>query len=81
MSTLSCRKAARATLTLIPLLGVQYLLFPLRPGDDSVLLGVYLITSAIVTSFQVIRHLIYVNYSNKGNIFHEIGTYQLRPLC
>ena len=37
-----CRKAVRATLILIPLLGLQYMLFPMRPRDDSALHDLYL---------------------------------------
>jgi len=47
------RKAVRATLILIPLLGLQYMLFPMRPQEGSLLDDVYLITVAIVTSLQV----------------------------
>jgi len=47
------RKAVRATLILIPLLGLQYMLFPMRPQEGSILDDVYLITVAIVTSLQV----------------------------
>ena len=47
------RKAVRATLILIPLLGLQYMLFPMRPQEGSTLDDVYLITVAIVTSLQV----------------------------
>ena len=47
------RKAVRAALILIPLLGLQYMLFPMRPQEGSTLDDVYLITVAIVTSLQV----------------------------
>jgi len=47
------RKAVRATLILIPLLGLQYMLFPMRPKEGSTLDDVYLINVAIVTSLQV----------------------------
>ena len=47
------RKAVRATLILIPLLGLQYTIFPLRPQSGSPLEEAYLVTSAVVTSFQV----------------------------
>jgi len=47
------RKAVRATLILIPLLGLQYMLFPMRPQEGSRLDDVYLVTVAIVTSLQV----------------------------
>lgn len=46
------KKAVRATLILIPLLGLQYMLFPMRPREGSTLDDVYLITVAIVTSLQ-----------------------------
>nr|AKQ63006.1 DH31-like receptor 1 [Platynereis dumerilii] len=46
------RKAVRATLILIPLLGLQYILLPFRPNDGSPLLDVYLHVSALVTAFQ-----------------------------
>jgi len=49
----ACRKAVRATLILIPLLGLQYMLFPMRPKEGSTLDDVYLINVAIVTSLQV----------------------------
>ena len=47
------RKAVRATLILIPLLGLQYILFPFRPEKGSALHEVYSYISAFVTSFQV----------------------------
>ena len=50
------RKAVRATLILIPLLGLQYMLFPMRPQEGSVLEDLYLIAVAIVTSLQVVMH-------------------------
>ncbi|KAK3103548.1 hypothetical protein FSP39_020081 [Pinctada imbricata] len=45
-------KAARATLILIPLLGLQFLLFPLRPARDSPLLEPYTYAIAVVISLQ-----------------------------
>lgn len=47
------RKAARATLILIPLLGIQYLLFPIAPDEGSSLHEVYLIIVALHLSLQV----------------------------
>ena len=47
------RKAARATLILIPLLGLQYIIFPLRPNKGNPFEELYLIASAVVTSLQV----------------------------
>ncbi|XP_013418736.1 calcitonin gene-related peptide type 1 receptor isoform X2 [Lingula anatina] len=45
------RKAVRATLILIPLLGLQFVLFPFTPSDSQTK-TYYLIASAFVTSFQ-----------------------------
>ena len=47
------RKATRATLILVPLLGLQYLLFPIRPEPDSQLQDVYHIAVALLVSLQV----------------------------
>lgn len=46
------KKAARATLILIPLLGLHYFIIPFRPKSGSPLLHVYLFTGAIITSTQ-----------------------------
>lgn len=59
------RKAVRAILILIPLLGLQYVLFPLRPEKGSDLLPVYLYTSACVTSFQV-RSFHNAHFNSRG---------------
>ncbi|CAL4075654.1 unnamed protein product, partial [Meganyctiphanes norvegica] len=48
----STRKAVRATLILIPLLGLHYIIVPFRPDDQSPGRQVYLIFSALVTSLQ-----------------------------
>ncbi|XP_063840874.1 calcitonin gene-related peptide type 1 receptor-like isoform X2 [Scylla paramamosain] len=50
--THSTRKAVRATLILIPLLGLHYILVPFRPPEGSPGHGVYLIVSAVAASFQ-----------------------------
>jgi len=50
---ISFRKAVRATLILIPLLGLQFVLTPFRPETKSTAESVYEIVSAIVTSLQV----------------------------
>ncbi|XP_047741205.1 calcitonin gene-related peptide type 1 receptor-like, partial [Hyalella azteca] len=44
--------AVRATLILVPLLGLHYLLTPFRPSSGSAMEKSYLILSAIVSSFQ-----------------------------
>lgn len=46
------KKAARATLVLIPLLGFQYLILPMRPNIGSSLEDAYTYCSAILTSCQ-----------------------------
>ncbi|XP_071447508.1 calcitonin gene-related peptide type 1 receptor-like, partial [Hetaerina americana] len=46
------RKAVRATLILIPLLGLQYILTPFRPDSGAPLEALYQILSAIVASYQ-----------------------------
>lgn len=51
----SYRKAVRATLILIPLLGLQYMLTPFRPPPGSSGEQFYDILSAIATSLQVIQ--------------------------
>ncbi|KAL4222349.1 hypothetical protein ACF0H5_018387 [Mactra antiquata] len=50
-------KATRATLILVPLLGLQYLLFPIRPKNNKDLEEVYHITIALLGSLQVIQIL------------------------
>ena len=47
------RKATRATLILVPLLGIQYLLFPIRPSPGSNLEELYHIVVALFVSLQV----------------------------
>ncbi|KAL3832587.1 hypothetical protein ACJMK2_024219 [Sinanodonta woodiana] len=47
------RKATRATLILVPLLGLQYLLFPVRPEKDTTLAEIYHVTVALAISLQV----------------------------
>ncbi|XP_068217450.1 calcitonin gene-related peptide type 1 receptor-like isoform X1 [Palaemon carinicauda] len=50
--THSTRKAVRATLILIPLLGLHYILIPFRPSPGSPGEEFYLIISAVAASFQ-----------------------------
>lgn len=54
-TTFDCflRKAAKATLVLIPLLGLHNLLLPVRPEDDSPMAEVYTFLIAISLSLQV----------------------------
>ncbi|ODM94072.1 Calcitonin-like peptide type 1 receptor [Orchesella cincta] len=48
----SLKKAARATLILIPLLGVHYLLLPFRPNPGTTYEAIYDVVSAITSSLQ-----------------------------
>ncbi|WAQ93478.1 CALCR-like protein [Mya arenaria] len=49
---LTMEKATRATLILVPLLGLQYLLFPIRPEPGSKLQDVYHTAVALLISLQ-----------------------------
>jgi hypothetical protein len=54
-------QAVRATLILVPLLGLHYLLTPFRPSSGSAMEKSYLILSAIASSFQVtIRNIVFI---------------------
>ncbi|KAL5007136.1 hypothetical protein ScPMuIL_015942 [Solemya velum] len=46
------KKAARAILILIPLLGIQYLMFPMKPDDDSPIAEFYYMFTALFISLQ-----------------------------
>jgi len=50
-------QAVRATLLLVPLLGLHYLVTPFRPSENHSWEGVYEVTSAITASFQVSNQL------------------------
>ena len=47
----SSMKAARAALMLIPILGVHFLLLPMRPDSGTTLEYIYEIASAIASSY------------------------------
>lgn len=50
----SCRKAVKATLVLLPLLGITYMLFFVNPGgEDEVAQIVFIYFNSILESFQV----------------------------
>lgn len=66
---LALRKAARATLILVPLFGLQNVLLPFRPNLDSFYEKYYQVLSAILVSLQVNHAPIYWNlfsYPNWG---------------
>ena len=52
-STTSTLKAARAALMLIPILGIHFILLPIRPEQGSTLEYVYEVVSAVSSSYQV----------------------------
>ena len=49
----SSMKAARAALMLIPILGIHFVLLPMRPESGSTLEYVYEVVSALSSSYQV----------------------------
>ncbi len=48
-------QAARAALMLVPILGLHFILLPMRPEAGSALEPVYEVVSAVTSSFQVSR--------------------------
>ena len=46
-------KAARAALMLVPILGLHFILLPMRPQPGSTLEYIYEVVSAITSNFQV----------------------------
>lgn len=52
-STATTMKAARAALMLVPILGLHFMLLPMRPKDGSALEYVYEVVSSVTSSFQV----------------------------
>ncbi|XP_030034837.1 calcitonin gene-related peptide type 1 receptor [Manduca sexta] len=51
-TTIAAKKATRATLILIPLFGLHYIMMPLRPASGTIGEKIYDVISAIVTSLQ-----------------------------
>jgi calcitonin receptor-like len=68
------RKAVRATLILIPLLGLQFALTPFRPETKSAAESVYEIVSAIVTSLQGTAVALLFCFFN-GEVTNSIRTF------
>jgi hypothetical protein len=50
---LSPRKAVKATLVLLPLLGITYMLFFINPGEDDLSQIVFIYFNSFLQSFQV----------------------------
>lgn len=48
------RKAVKATLVLLPLLGITYMLFFVNPGEDDISQIVFIYFNSFLQSFQVI---------------------------
>uniref|UniRef100_A0A2I3HJR3 Corticotropin releasing hormone receptor 1 n=1 Tax=Nomascus leucogenys TaxID=61853 RepID=A0A2I3HJR3_NOMLE len=55
--TIQYRKAVKATLVLLPLLGITYMLFFVNPGEDEVSRVVFIYFNSFLESFQVHRGL------------------------
>ena len=51
-SSATTMKAARAALMLVPILGLHFILLPMRPEPGSTLEYIYEIVSAVTSSFQ-----------------------------
>ena len=51
--TASTMKAARAALMLVPILGLHFMLLPMRPEEGTPLDKFYQVVSAVTSSFQV----------------------------
>lgn len=47
------RKAVKATLVLLPLLGITYMLFFVNPGEDEISQIVFIYFNSFLESFQV----------------------------
>lgn len=54
---LICRKAVKATLVLLPLLGITYMLFFVNPGEDEISQIVFIYFNSFLESFQVRERL------------------------
>lgn len=50
---LAPRKAVKATLVLLPLLGITYMLFFVNPGEDDLSQIVFIYFNSFLQSFQV----------------------------
>ncbi|XDV26460.1 hypothetical protein PO909_030178, partial [Leuciscus waleckii] len=51
--TIQYRKAVKATLVLLPLLGITYMLFFVNPGEDDISQIVFIYFNSFLQSFQV----------------------------
>uniref|UniRef100_A0A3B4ANR6 Corticotropin-releasing factor receptor 1 n=1 Tax=Periophthalmus magnuspinnatus TaxID=409849 RepID=A0A3B4ANR6_9GOBI len=51
--TIQYRKAVKATLVLLPLLGITYMLFFVNPGEDEISQSVFIYFNSFLESFQV----------------------------
>lgn len=53
LCAVACRKAVKATLVLLPLLGITYMLFFVNPGEDEISQIVFIYFNSFLESFQV----------------------------
>lgn len=56
-----CRKAVKATLVLLPLLGITYMLFFVNPGEDEISQIVFIYFNSFLESFQVRLFFFFLN--------------------
>lgn len=62
LSVCDCRKAVKATLVLLPLLGITYMLFFVNPGEDDISQIVFIYFNSFLQSFQVSHTLCLYRY-------------------
>ena len=58
------RKAVKATLVLLPLLGITYMLFFVNPGEDELSQIVFIYFNSFLQSFQV-GHVVGCGHSER----------------
>ncbi len=64
-------KAARAALMLVPILGLHFILLPMRPEEGSTLEPVYEVISAVTSSFQVRKVFTFLFRGEKRLFVHD----------
>uniref|UniRef100_A0A8P0T4A8 Corticotropin-releasing factor receptor 1 n=1 Tax=Canis lupus familiaris TaxID=9615 RepID=A0A8P0T4A8_CANLF len=68
--TIQYRKAVKATLVLLPLLGITYMLFFVNPGEDEVSRVIFIYFNSFLESFQVLPP---TPHSGPGCALHLLG--------
>ncbi|CAG03022.1 unnamed protein product, partial [Tetraodon nigroviridis] len=71
--TIQYRKAVKATLVLLPLLGITYMLFFVNPGEDEISKIVFIYFNSFLESFQVRRCSFELNQPAKlSSLMHTL---------